>query len=291
MLNALAVPDYRTIEEGAVEPTGLDSQSRRRAGNRLSLTTTSRVNASRKINKALTMELTMSALLTHFDSPRQVKSFCVLNANGLPNYFAQVGYPDIRYRPTKTRPTFQVICEVSANREMTDEAYLDDQLAPALAHARAYHASAAVDVTYVLIANLRKIGSDKRLQGVFRNFVTDEENGITLNGPIRFVPIRAPEFGTAVRRLEDEGILRFESHLFARALDVLHERMWNDKIGEEPDWMAKLLVDTVTRGIEPMGICSKGTERARRPPSLHPGRQQVLKRCLGGRFRIAGQEP
>ena len=73
LLNALAVPDYRTIEEGAVEPAGLDAESRRRAGNRLNVNTAARVNASRKINKALSMELTMSSLLAHFDSPRQVR--------------------------------------------------------------------------------------------------------------------------------------------------------------------------------------------------------------------------
>ena len=252
MLNALAVPDYRTIEEGAVEPVGLDAENRRRTDNRLNVAIDSRVNASRKINKALSMELTMSSLLAYFDSPRQVTTYCTLSAGGIPNNYAQGGVPDILYRPTTSTPTFQVIWEVSANRELTDDAYRDDQLAPALHHAKKLHKSASVDVTYVVIANLRKIGSDKALQRVFRRFVTNEASGLKLNGPIRFVPMRAPEFGTAVRRLEDEGILTFESHLLAHALDVLHERMWNDKIPEEADWMAKLLVDTVSKGTTPI---------------------------------------
>ena len=165
--------------------------------------------------------------------------------------------------------------------------------APALHHAKELHESAGVDVTYVVLANLRKIGSDKALQATFRKFVTDEENGLKLNGPIRFVPMRAPEFGTAVRRLEDEGILTFESHLLARALDVLHERMWNDKIPEEADWMAKILWSTRSpRARPPYRTCSRGSERARRPRPLHPGREQVLERCLGSsRFGVAGQEP
>ena len=252
MLNALAVPDYRTIEEGAVEPAGLDAESRRRDGNRLNVTTDARVNASRKINKALSMELTMSSLLAYFDSPRQVRIYCTVSASGIPNNYAQGGDPDILFLPTKSTPTFQVIWEVSANRELTNEAYRDEQLAPALLHAKELHESADVDVTYLVLANLRKIGSDKVLQATFRKFVTDKENGLKLNGPIRVVPMRAPEFGTAVRRLEDEGLLTFESHLFARALDVLHERMWNDKIPEEADWMAQILVDTVSKGTTPV---------------------------------------
>lgn len=252
MLNALAVPDYRTIEEGAVEPAGLDAESRKRTDNRLNVKTASRVNASRKINKALSMELTMGSLLAHVDGPRQVRIYCTVSAGGMPNHYAQGGDPDILFEPTKSTPTFQVAWEVSANREMTNDAYRDEQLTPALDHAKTFHESAGVDVTYVVIANLRKIGSDKALQSVFRKFVTDKKNGLKLNGPIRFVPMRAPEFGTAVRRLEDQGILTFESHLFARALHVLHERMWNNKIPEEVDWMAKLLVETVSAGTTPV---------------------------------------
>ena len=170
----------------------------------------------------------------------------------MPNNYAQGGDPDILFKPTKSTPTFQVIWEVSANRELTDAAYRDEQLTPALDHARTLHESAGVGITDVVIANLRKIGSDKALQATFREFVTDKDNGLKLDGPIRFVPIRAPEFGTAVRRLEDAGILTFESHLLARALDVLQERMWNDKIPDEVDWMAKLLVGAVSKGTNPL---------------------------------------
>ena len=250
ILNAIAVPDFRTIREGAVEKVGLDTASRRKQDNLLKFAPDAqqRINQSRKINKALAMELVMASLLTHIDHPREVKSFCAVNREGLPHYFAPALAPDIVVQPADNEPPFQIVCEVSANREMSDGAYLG-QLEETLRHARDMHELEGADVTYGLVANLRKIGADKRLQKVLRQFLTDPDNGLEPWGPIRIVPIRAPELGTAVRRLDAEDKLAFDSRILARALDALHEKWWQEDVPEEEDWMAGIFLDAVTGGI------------------------------------------
>ena len=252
ILNAIAVPDFRTIREGAVEKVGLDTGSRRKQDNLLKFAPDAqqRINQSRKINKALAMELVMASLLTHIDHPRQVKSFCAVNRKGLPHYFAPALAPDIVVQPADNEPPFQIVCEVSANREMSDGAYLG-QLEETLRHARDMHELEGAEVTYGLVANLRKIGADKRLQKVLRQFLTDPDNGLEPWGPIRIVPIRAPELGTVVRRLDAEDKLAFDSRILARALDTLHEKMWEESISDAVDWMAVSWVETILAGTDP----------------------------------------
>ena len=172
MLNALEQPDLRIIGEGAVKKVGLDGRSRARDDNRLNLPKEEKRRiTARKINKGLTMEMVMSSLLTFVDHPGAVTSRCVPNKRGLPNNFAQGGRPDIVFHPADNEPSFQVVCEVSANEEMDDSTYLG-QLERGLEHARAEHQKTGVAVTYLFVANLRKIGEDKALQAVYRKFLT-----------------------------------------------------------------------------------------------------------------------
>ena len=194
------------------------------------------------------MELVMASLLTYVDHPDAVISGCTVNRNGLPHHFAPALVSDIVVQPADDDPPFQIVCEVSANREMTDEVYLG-QLEETLRHAREAHDAEGVAITYGLVANLRKIGEEKRLQDLCRKFLTEPDNGLDPSGPIRIVPIRAPEFGTVVRRLDAEDKLSFDSRIFARALDALHEKWWQEDLPEKEDWMAGIFLDAVTGGI------------------------------------------
>ena len=254
MLNALSVSDFRTIQEGAVERLGLDAATRRKQDNTLTLDKEKEgwIKSARKINKALTMELVVSSLLTYIDHPELVISGCSVNRNGLPHYFAPALAPDIVVQPADGEPAFQIVCEVSANREMTDYVYLT-QLEETLRHAQEAHDSQGVAVTYGLVANLRKIGEDRRLQKLYRKFLTHSDNKLEPWGPIRIVPMRAAELGTAVRRLDAEDKLSFDSRIFARVLDGLHETWWGESIPEEEDWMAKAFVETVRAGLNAKG--------------------------------------
>ena len=254
MLNALSVPDFRTIQAGAVEKFGLDAVSRRKQDNQLTFQPDAqeRIKQSRRINKALTMELVMSSLLTYIDHPDAVISGCGVNREGLPHYFAPALVPDIVVHPADAEPPFQIVCEVSANREMTDYVYVM-QLEETLRHAREAHDSEGVAVTYGLVANLRKIGEDSRLQKLYRKFLTHSDNELEPWGPIRIVPMRAAELGTVVRRLDAEDGLTFDSRLFAKVLDRLHETWWGESIPEAEDWMAKAFVETVRAGLNAKG--------------------------------------
>ena len=198
------------------------------------------------------MELVMASLLTHLDHPDEVMSGCTVNRKGLPHHFAPALVPDIVVQPADDDPPFQIVCEVSANREMTDEVYLG-QLEETLRHAREAHDAQKVAITYGLVANLRKIGEEKRLQDLYRNFLTDPNNGLDPHGPIRIVPFRAPEFGTVVRRLDAEDQIAFDSQLFARVLDGLHEKFCSESVPGKEDWMAEAFVGTVRAGLSPSG--------------------------------------
>ena len=229
---------------------GLDGRSRARDDNKLNLTTEEKRRiTAHKINKGLTMEMVMSSLLTFVDHPGAVASRCVPNKRGLPNNFAQGGLPDIVFHPADNEPSFQVACEVSANKEMDDDTYLG-QLETGLEHARTEHRKARVAVTYLFVANLRKIGEDKKLQAVYRKFLTAPGSRLESMGNIRPVPMRAAEFGRAVRILEHEDKLSFNSQALAKALDALHQKMWLESVPEEMDWMSDLFVETVRRSFE-----------------------------------------
>ena len=165
------------------------------------------------------------------------------------------GTPDIQVSPGRAGPSFQVVCEVSANRQMSDEGYLE-QLQGALNHCKVKHASAGVRVTYGFVLNLRDIGSERSLQKLYRKFVAQEKkskkkkDGLQLKGPIRIVPMWAPEFGTVIRELYPDYGLSFKSRAFARALDRIHAKMWSESPPATEDWMATSMIHTLVEGME-----------------------------------------
>ena len=249
MIFGLSKSGWRIVHTGVSTRQRLDARSRAQDDNRWE-TDEKKIRergtvlaALRRGNKGLSMELTMSSLLTHLDHPAEVTCNCFVRGRDSPNKAAGGGTADIVYRPAGSRE-FQVVCEVSANKSMSDGDYRE-QLERALVHADSEHKAAGVPVTYVFLVNLREFGSDERIQKVYRDFLKENKDDLCLLGPIRFVPMEAAEFATVLKRLYYEEILSFRSDLFAAALDDLHDATWNEKVHEEQDWMTKRMYTTI----------------------------------------------
>ena len=75
-------------------------------------------------------------------------------------------------------------------------------------------------------------------------------DGLRLKGPIRIVPMWAPEFGTVILDLYPEYGPSFKSRAFARALDRIHLKMWSESPPESEDWMATSMIHTLIEGME-----------------------------------------
>ena len=153
------------------------------------------------------------------------------------------------FRPPESAD-FQVVCEVSANKGLTDPQFRE-QLDSALRHAVNEHEEAGVSVTYVFLArNLREPGSDEHVRKVYRDFLKQHPKALRLWGPIRFVLMEAAEFATVLKRLYYEEVLSFRRDLLAATLDDLHEATWNEKVPKEHDWMTERMYATIFQGSQ-----------------------------------------
>ena len=275
LLMALTEPDQSEVAEGAIRPLRLDMVSRRQDDNPLKLSEKAkrRRNQTYRINKGLAMELATAALLTYTDHPAEVRGNCKPNDHGLPSSCAPSGLADIVVRPDGGTP-FRIVCEVSAMYGF-DDSTLDKQLSGTVAHAAALNDESKVRVTYGLLINCGRIGEKKCLQRFYRDFIagkrggwwkkvedkaaetqSEMQKGLDLDGPIRLVSIYTGEFVTLIRRLHDKGNLSFDSQLFAKALDDLHERLRSSDVSKKKkkkkkkkrkeDWMAEAFIKTVT---------------------------------------------
>ena len=148
---------------------------------------------------------------------------------------------------------FQVVCEVSANKGLTDSEYRQ-QLDSALRHAVDEHNEAGVSVTYVLLLNLREASTDKRIHKIYREFVKANkkanEKTLGLWGPIRFVLMGAVEFSTLLKQLDYEDVLTCRSDLLAAALDHIHDALWRKKVPTGDDWMADQMYSLIYEGSQ-----------------------------------------
>ena len=99
------------------------------------------------------------------------------------------------------------------------------------------------------MVNTGRIGEDKKLQDVFRKFLKNPKNGLKRKGPVRLVCIYTGEFVVMLRKLRHAGHLAFDSRLFAKALDVLHAKMWDESYPETEDWMATSMLETIAEGL------------------------------------------
>ena len=276
VLVALTKSHPHEVTAGAIKPMRLDSRSRREDDNKLKMKPPKKNERDRSIqarfrfNKGLSMEMATAAVLAHFDHPREVRLNCKPSRRGLPNFCAGGGRADIEVYPSAVG--YRIVCEVTSNRSI-DPASLEGQLANTLKHAVQRDEEEPVPVSYGLLINHADVGRDKAFRTRYRDFVNQEENvadGVSPSGRYRLTSIYTTEFVALVRRLDGAGKLSFNSHRFARALDVLCERLLEDikpaktpektpektpkkkaKKDSDADWMAVAFYNTIIGRVIP----------------------------------------
>ena len=199
----------------------------------------------RIINKALATELLGSLLLTHLNSANRVTSWCLTNANGLPNYFAPPKAADIEvsYPGTGGTPAFHLIAEVSALRDV-DETFYATQLEQAWRHALYLANEKDDEIIYALVINSGQIGSDTRLQQVYMRFMNLP--AVKENKQVRVVPIYAADVAVALRDLDIElhaDEFHYGSDSLARVFDRLQQGVLEGY--DDEDWMRHIWLKTI----------------------------------------------
>ena len=237
--------DFTVNDQELFPILGIDMGTRRKTDNMPNVEN-GKVKQYRMINKALAMELLSSLLLTHLNSAERVTSWCLTNPNGLPLYFAPSGASDIEC-PTRQRgkPAFQMIAEVSAKRQV-DNRFYATQLYQAWKHADNL-AKKTDDVTvYALVINGGKIGSEEKLQEVYRRIMERDE--VKQSERVRVVPIFAFDVAVALRDLDanlPEHRFRYGSDSLAEIFDKLQLGVLEHKENDDEQWMRKVWLDTV----------------------------------------------
>ena len=199
-----------------------------------------------RASKGLAMELAVGAAFCFLDHPEQVLVNCAVNEDGNPTRAAAGRQCDIIVTPKET-DTFQIICEASANRSMSDPKYRQ-QLNSALRHATKHHEEAGVDVTYVLLMNLREPSTDKRIHDIYKAFLQADEDDLWLWGPIRFVLMWSADLVAVINNLHLHEKLDFPTEVFAATLDELHRRLFEGDVPEEERWMEQLMIKSLLEG-------------------------------------------
>ena len=200
--------------------------------------------------KGLAMEVLCGLLLGGLDSPVWVRNHATAR-DGLPFYFAGVKRPDIEagYRGDHKRGPFSIVAEVSAKREVTRKFYRK-QLEQAWRHANklseGLREKGIDEDVYALLINGGCVLERPTLGTWFQDF--SDEVGNTPEGPVRVIPLYAPDLAVATRRIVQDisdGALDFSSSLLGAILDTLMELLLEPKtksILAEKDVMCELWV-------------------------------------------------
>ena len=260
IMTGIAMKGWRSVQAGVSKRFRLDAASRAKDGNpwdtkpktedHRSREPAKDVANMRRGNKGLNMELLISSMLTYLDHPEEVRCNCIVY-KGMPNKAAGGGEPDIVFKPQESAD-FQVVCEVSAIKNLEDPQYRE-QLDSALRHAVNKHKESGVSVTYALLVNLREAASDTGVHKLYREFVKANEGTLRLWGPIRFVLMEGVEFSTLLKRLDYEDVLACRTDLLARAFDDIHESLMGEKIPMGDDWMAERMFSLIFQA-EPVPV-------------------------------------
>ncbi len=238
--------DFTVNDQELFPILGIDMGTRRKTANMPNVEN-GKVKQYRIINKALAMELLSSLLLTHLNSAERVTSWCLTNPNGLPQYFAPSGESDIEvsYPAAGETPAFQMIAEVSAKRQVDEEFYAT-QLYQAWRHADSLAQKTDNVTVYALVINGGKIGSEEKLQEVYRRIMERDE--VKQSERVRVVPIFASDVAVALRDLDANlpaHRFRYGSDSLAEIFDKLQLGVLERKENDDEQWMRKVWLDTV----------------------------------------------
>ena len=229
--------DELEADEGFVFPNlGIDKESRRETDNLLS-TAGREIAQHRTINRALAMEMLSGLLLARLDSAREV--LCNFDTrHGLPHHFAKGGLADVEvaYEMPETEAGFQVIGEVSAKRDVSEEALLV-QLEQAYVHGKAI-AERTGQTAYALVLSGSEIATNEALKETYRSFSASK--GLDDSGPVRVVVMDAWDLAAAVRELEvtvSPDTFRFGADVLKKVFDALIARLLDPDPHWNEDWM------------------------------------------------------
>ena len=244
LLRQLLSKDPRAIGRTIAPRLKLNSRSRlsrrlrspRQRGDRWLLT----LKDYRSINKALSMELLCASLLAHLNSAESVVSLCCSD-EGTPYNFAPAGLPDLT---AEYAPDIRLVAEVSAKADAGLE-FQQGQLEQALRHAYDELALGGADSVYALVVNRGDFGGDRELQRRYASFVST--NGLTLDGPVRLVPMSGNDLAAVLMSLSErhpEDGMGFSPAALFNGFDQIIHGLLQSEPPSKPGWMAKLLVSS-----------------------------------------------
>ena len=238
LLAYLQTQNFKAISNVVARKLHIDTRSRVEADNRLNLKDGGHwLREARTINKALAMELLVALSMTFIDHAEQVVSGCVVR-NRQPNNFASSGLADIAvfYPACDDGPAFCVLVEVSIKRMVSTEHYRI-QLDQTLRHVKALAADNDGQTVYGLVINSGDIASEKRLQAVYKRFLSD--NRITADSSIKVLPLYSGDFISILGKLLADKTYDFRSSVLVRIFDILISILREQDTPLEKDWVPK----------------------------------------------------
>ena len=244
-LMILLVNDEVDTDESFIFPNlHIDKKSRKEADNLLNIAERE-IAQHRTINRALAMEELSGLLLARLDSAREV--LCNFETrHGLPHYFAGGGLADIEaaYEMPGTAAGFQVIGEVSAKRDISEDSLLI-QLEQAYEHGKAI-AERTGQPVYALVLSASEIASNEKLADTYRSFA--KSKGLDGSGPVRLLAMDAWDLAAAVRELEvtvSPDAFRFGADILEKMFDTLIGRLLDPELRWHEGWMREVCTEVV----------------------------------------------
>lgn len=236
--------NFKAISNLVARKLNIDTRSRVEADNRLNLKDGAHwLREARSINKALAMELLVAMSLTFIDNAEQVVSGCVVR-NRQPNNFASSGLADITvfYPSSDDGQVFCVLVEVSIKRIVSAEHYRR-QLDQTLDHAKVLAANHTGRPVYGLVINSGDITTEKRLQAVYKRFLSD--NQITADSHIKVLALYTGDFISIIGKLLVDRTYNFRSSLLVQIFDILIAQLREQELPPEKDWVEQTWLNII----------------------------------------------
>ena len=236
--------NFKAISNLVARKLNIDTRSRVESDNRLNLQDNGHwLREARTINKALAMELLVALSLTYIDNAEQVLSSCVVR-NQQPNNFASSGLGDITvfYPPSDDGQAFCVLVEVSIKRIVSPEHYRR-QLDQTLTHAKVLAANNNGRPVYGLVINSGDITGHKRLQAVYKRFLSD--NQITADSHIKVLTLYTGDFISIMGKMLVDKTYDFRSSLLVQIFDILLAQLREQELPLEKDWVEQTWLNII----------------------------------------------
>ena len=261
LLVYLLSQNFKAISDVVASKLNIDTRSRVEADNRLNLKANgdTGLREARTINKALAMELLVALSLTYIDNSEQVVSGCVVR-NQLPNNFASSGLADITvfYPPSDGEQAFCVLVEVSIKRIVSAEHYRT-QLNQTIKHAKELAADNSEGrPVYGLVINNGDITGEKRLQAVYKRFLSD--NQLTADSHIKVLALYTGDFISIMSNLLADKTYNFRSSLLVQIFDILIEQLRERELPSEKNWVVKTWLNIINESRFPKLELNKPSE-------------------------------